>query len=88
VKIALITNPQANGERRPFEIGEALMQTVADSARKVLQAVWQWLRQVSGDAAYENYVRSTSQRSFPPLSREAFYCESLERKYARINRCC
>ncbi len=64
------------------------MQTVADSARKAWQTAWQWLRQVSGDAAYENYIRSTSQQLHRPLSREAFYCESLERKYARINRCC
>jgi hypothetical protein len=27
--------------------------------RNLLRSIWRWIRQVSGDAAYENYLRST-----------------------------
>lgn len=60
--------------------------------------LWWWLRQVSGDADYENYVRrgsrdSCSGGSEDPVSRRAisaeeFYLENLRRKHSRINRCC
>lgn len=50
-----------------------------------LRALWRWLRAVSGDSAYEAYLR----RAGPvPLSREAFYLEALHRRYSSINRCC
>ena len=63
--------------------------------------VWWWLRQVSGDAAYENYLKWTSLRpSTRPesdtnaqaeallLSPEEFYVETLRRKYLGLSRCC
>ena len=27
--------------------------------RNLPRTIWRWIRQVSGDAAYENYLRST-----------------------------
>ncbi len=51
-----------------------------------IHAAWRGLRSWSGDAAYETY-RARAQEG-PLLSRQAFYLESLERRYARPNRCC
>jgi hypothetical protein len=60
--------------------------------------LWWWLRQVSGDADYENYMRRGSRDSCAggsedrvsrgAISAEEFYLENLRRKHSRINRCC
>lgn len=55
-----------------------------------LRRFWRALREWSGDAAYENYLRS---KGIPPgagpkLSRAEFYVEQLDRKYSRPSRCC
>jgi uncharacterized short protein YbdD (DUF466 family) len=64
---------------------------------KSLRAVWSWLRQVSGDAAYENYLRHASRGAQSgqlsanvnaPLSRAEFYLDSLRRRYSTVSRCC
>ncbi|MGH9863415.1 MAG: CstA-like transporter-associated (seleno)protein [Candidatus Acidiferrales bacterium] len=50
------------------------------------QVVFAWLREVSGDAAYEKYVaRLGPQAALPP---DEFYREQLERKYSQPSRCC
>ncbi len=58
---------------------------------------WWWFRQVSGDAAYENYLRSAAAAkanlqddspSRPLLSREEFFLEGLRRRYTGVSRCC
>ena len=54
-------------------------------ARPIALRFWRWLRAVSGDSAYEDYRRRCPS---DPVSREAFYLESLRRRYARPNRCC
>ena len=56
-----------------------------------IHAFWSWLRAVSGDSAYESYesyVRRVRPRDAGLLSREAFYLETLSRRYSTINRCC
>ena len=51
--------------------------------------LWQGLREWSGDAAYETYVRcAMKQHAADVLSREEFYVEQLKRKYSRVSRCC
>jgi uncharacterized short protein YbdD (DUF466 family) len=52
--------------------------------------IWQWLRAVTGDAAYESYVRHTSRisREATVLSPRDFYLDQLRRRYNTINRCC
>jgi uncharacterized short protein YbdD (DUF466 family) len=61
-------------------------------ARRALSRLWWYLRQVSGDAAYENYLhsrRGTNRAACaPPASPGEFYLESLARRYTRPNRCC
>ncbi len=66
--------------------------------RRTFTRAWWWLRQVSGDAAYELYLRSASispriarcegENGAPILSRQEFYLDSLRRKYSGISRCC
>lgn len=60
--------------------------------------VWWWWRQVSGDAAYENYLRRRLQpregASTPraqargQMTAEEFYVATLERRYRGVSRCC
>ncbi len=49
-----------------------------------LVRAWWFLREVSGDRAYEAYV----ERGQATLSAREFYLDSLRRRYERINRCC
>ena len=60
--------------------------------RRVCRKLWWWLRQVSGDAAYENYLRaarrSSSEERVGVLSAEEFYLDTLRRRYAGASRCC
>lgn len=80
------------------------MTTVINKFSRGASAAWWWLRQVLGDAAYENYLRSASRRRraqetgkdrcSPPgdpgrlLSREEFYLDALQRRYSSVSRCC
>jgi uncharacterized short protein YbdD (DUF466 family) len=57
------------------------------SAAGLLRLGWMWLRQVTGDAAYENYVRHAAGAG-RPLSRAEFYLDSLRRRYTGVSRCC
>jgi uncharacterized short protein YbdD (DUF466 family) len=65
----------------------------ARAARRALAQAWSWLRQVTGDASYENYLRSMGQRradtvGVAHLDEESFYLDQLQRRYSRPNRCC
>jgi uncharacterized short protein YbdD (DUF466 family) len=65
------------------------MQAARNSIRSVLKAAWWWLRQVSGDAAYDTYlchVRGSERECL--LSRKEFYLEILRRRYNHPSRCC
>jgi hypothetical protein len=69
---------------------------IQPKAMGALRGAWSWLRQVSGDAAYENYLlckskcvdTGSSQAPAPPLSRAEFYLDSLRRRYSSVSRCC
>jgi len=51
-----------------------------------LRVLWRRLREWSGDAAYETYVARAGGAA--PLDREAFYLDSLRRRYRHPTRCC
>jgi len=71
---------------------------------RCLRALWWWLRQVSGDAAYDNYLARRRSGASPgpagdhghgrgcraerPLSQKEFYLDALRRRYTGIRRCC
>ena len=54
--------------------------------RRVLVTGWRLLREWSGDAAYETYLARALPG--PRMSREAFYLDSLRRRYSGPSRCC
>jgi uncharacterized short protein YbdD (DUF466 family) len=75
------------------------MKLVGSTITRAAQAAWWWLRQVLGDAAYDNYLRSLGRRhtggreghagvSLHPMSREQFYLDALRRRYSGVSRCC
>jgi hypothetical protein len=57
-------------------------------AKRILLPLWRGLREWSGDAAYERYLRSSAQSSGPALSEKQFYLDQLRRRYSRPSRCC
>lgn len=65
---------------------------IPSGAQRLGRALWSWLRQVSGDAAYENYLRWARPRcgesGMRALSREEFYLDVLRRRYTGVSRCC
>ena len=56
----------------------------------LLNRAWSWLRQVTGDAAYDDYLRHAVRKTASQqlLSRAEFYQESLRRRYSTVSRCC
>jgi hypothetical protein len=54
--------------------------------RRRIGALWQGLRVLSGDAAWETYVRRC--QGHPELDRKQFYLERMQHKYRRPCRCC
>jgi len=62
------------------------MSGAADMAR----AAWNRLRALLGDDAYDRYLEHRRARhpGEAALDRRAFYLAELERRWARINRCC
>jgi uncharacterized short protein YbdD (DUF466 family) len=56
----------------------------------LLKRAWSWLRQVTGDAAYDNHLRHAVRKTEgkQSLTRAEFYRESLRRRYSTISRCC
>ena len=71
-------------------LGERLM-------LKQVKSFWQSIRQLSGDDAYERYLKhyaefhaeNNQQEDIePPLSREAFFKQWQDGKWKGIKRCC
>jgi uncharacterized short protein YbdD (DUF466 family) len=63
--------------------------------RSALKKAWRYVREVTGDAAYENYAKycatkksDSNPNAIAMMTRAEFYSESLKRKYSTINRCC
>jgi len=61
-----------------------------------IKALWQNIRRLSGDDAYEQYLQHYLQHQAenaelehePPLSREAFFKQWQDKKWKGIKRCC
>lgn len=54
----------------------------------LLRAFWRALREFTGDAAYERYLREHTCDQHPPLDRRAFYAQREQRRWSGIQRCC
>jgi hypothetical protein len=72
------------------------MEKVCSMAKAIYAAfgrAWWWLRQVTGDSSYENYLRSAARRRgsacrTTKLGAQEFYLDQLRRRYSRPSRCC
>ncbi len=57
-----------------------------------LKRIMAFIRQLSGDDAYERYLQHWqqhhAQHNSTPLSRRAFFTAELERKWQGVKRCC
>jgi len=56
--------------------------------RKLVQTLWQYLREVSGENDYARYRARALGQKVEPMSSGEFYILKLRRKYSRISRCC
>jgi uncharacterized short protein YbdD (DUF466 family) len=62
-----------------------------------LKAFWRYVRRLTGDDAYEQYLKhfaenhagqEASEEAQEPLSREAFFKEWQDKKWKGVKRCC
>jgi uncharacterized short protein YbdD (DUF466 family) len=55
-----------------------------------LRKIWQYLRQVSGDDAYERYLAHHRQAHAgePPMTREQHFRKRQDEKWSKVSRCC
>jgi uncharacterized short protein YbdD (DUF466 family) len=62
----------------------------ASTAWRLVQTVWRFLRQASGDDAYERYREHmlAAHPGQPAMTRSAYYRFRMEQKWNRITRCC
>ena len=63
---------------------------LAGDFRKGLNKLWSFVREVSGDDAYQRYLER-HERTHPdvtPLQRKAFFAAEQQRKWDGITRCC
>ena len=56
--------------------------------RKLVQTLWQYLREVSGENDYARYRARALGQKVEPMSPGEFYLLKLHQKYSRISRCC
>jgi uncharacterized short protein YbdD (DUF466 family) len=56
----------------------------------MLYKIWQFIRCLSGDDAYERYLRHHGEAHphEPSLDRKAFFRQEQDRKWNGIRRCC
>ena len=61
-----------------------------DEAGRLLSAVWRFLRQASGDDAYERYLEhiACEHPGTSPMNRAQYFRFRQEQKWNRITRCC
>ncbi len=80
---------KAKREKWPlFYFRFSLFRSGAAPLRLCGKAVWQFLREVSGENDYGRYRTRMLAIGERPLSAEDFYVEKLRRIYSRPNRCC
>lgn len=56
----------------------------------MLRKLWRFIRRLSGDDAFERYLRhhAAAHPDDPSLSRSAFFKREQERKWGGVRRCC
>ena len=66
------------------------MPIAADNLRADLRKLWDFLREATGDDAYERYLTRhiATHSEIPALSREDFFRSEQDRKWSGVTRCC
>lgn len=56
----------------------------------IVRRTWRVLRHVTGDDAYEQYLRHMRDKhpGDKPLDRKAFFKDEQQRKWSGVRRCC
>jgi len=69
---------------------EAVVRRFLTGIRHGLTQAWRFLRQVSGDDAYDRYLAHMSRAhpGKPVMSRGAYFRARQEHRWSRISRCC
>ena len=72
--------------------------TTTNNIKTTVKAIWKNIRRLSGDDAYEQYLKhyaeahandeNSTEVIVEPLSREAFFKEWQDKKWKGIKRCC
>ena len=70
--------------------GKQLRWSAANAAWRLLCSGWYFVRQVSGDDAYERYREHMLQAHAgePAMTRSEYYRARTEQKWSRLTRCC
>ena len=63
---------------------------IRDELKLLPKHLWRYLRQVTGDDAYERYVahQRLAHAGEPPLTRQQFFKKRQEEKWSKVSRCC
>jgi uncharacterized short protein YbdD (DUF466 family) len=79
-----------SGQFRVELRSRGLRRAAANATWRALSAAWRFVRQISGDDAYERYLEHASREhpDRPPMRRNEYYRFRTEQKWSRITRCC
>ena len=63
---------------------------VREDFKHRLQHLWGYLRQVTGDDAYERYLahQNLAHAGEPPLTPQEYFKRRQEEKWSKVSRCC
>ena len=66
------------------------MSAVATAVVRWLTAAWRYLREVSGDDAYERYLahHAAAHAGEVPMTRKEHFAERQRQKWTGVTRCC
>ncbi len=55
-----------------------------------LRSFWHYLREVTGDDAYERYIthQQLAHAGEPPLTPQQFFTKRQNEKWSKVSRCC
>ena len=63
---------------------------IREQLKQLPKRLWRYLRQVTGDDAYERYVTHQKQAHAgeAPLTRQQFFKMRQDEKWSKVSRCC
>jgi uncharacterized short protein YbdD (DUF466 family) len=63
---------------------------MTEALRNLCRSGWRFVREVTGDDAYERYLAHHRQAHSdePPMSQDEYFRFRLAQKWSRVSRCC